>query len=262
MSRFFNKSHVMLQTLKVTSITFGISVAIYFFISFLLVFLKVDSSNFAFLVSYYNKFNISKTNAYTPESILIVNTNNISENLFRKQVADLIDSICSHEPLCVGVDIAFPHPKDSFTDSLLSDVINKNSKRLVLAQSIDGDFLSQTIIDNKDGNLIYGLTNLPSFAKYQQSYEFNGILYPLFSYKIFSCINETKKEISDKLLINYTSLNFNQKAADFFLKDQAPLLKDNLLRGKIVLIGDTKDSRDMHHVPFLINSCAAERSCS
>ena len=219
---------------------------------YILPLLSIDGDNLQYLKHYYDNVNKSQTKGRTQDRIVILNIEEFGDGLgVRKKIAQLIETVCEHDPLVVGVDILFSGEKEPEADSCLKAVVKKYADKIVLASgSPDGKNLLPNIFDN-DPSLNFGLINLPEYTSFRPTMEVNGAEIPRFPYLI-SRIAQPDQEIDfDRFMVNYSPREFNAESAIWFL-DGTDAEKDADVAGKIVLIGETENIKDYHQNPFKI----------
>ena len=215
--------------------------------------LSIDRDNLQYLKYYYNHVNDSQVARSVQDQVVIINTQELGDGLdARKNIAQLLDTICEHDPLVVGVDLLFSSDKDTLSDAYLKSVVRKYADKIVLASGLEnGNTLLPNIFDN-DPSLHFGLVNLPSYSSYSPSVEVDGTEYPRFSYLISQIAHPDQKIDFKHFLVNYTPKDFEPNSALLFLEG-TDAQKDEDVSGKVVLIGDTDNAKDYHESPFKLD---------
>lgn len=199
-----------------------------------------------------------KNSEFKSKEVVLINTGSLAnDDLFRKNLAELIDKVTLCKPKAIGLDVYFPIPKNPVNDSLLKDAIIRNNIVTVIdaKENKKSIFLS----DKK------GLINFPGKK--------NETVREYYNYKIinndtihsFAAIlsKSTSKDTLSYLKYStektgfYNILNKNEKinpvnfpaieAIDFFNESHQNEL-NQIIKNKIVIIGHL-GSGNMHN-PF------------
>ena len=143
------------------------SLLLYFPLGRFLPFIGIDRDNSFYISHYYNSRNKDRAEADGEDIITIIDTQHLNDVTERKDIADVIKAVCALNPKAVGVDIRFPFPKDSASDSYLKAVVRANRDKVVLAQAKYNDAFMPSI--DVGDSIRFGLTNLPEYTKYEPS---------------------------------------------------------------------------------------------
>lgn len=254
----------ILKSLIISLLAFPISYLVYYGLheKNWLTYIGVDSSNLSYLQEYYKNRNTSADTTYVYEgdkadSILIVC---IKDTTNRMDIAKLINTVCTYQPIVVGVDLIFP-PKSNDNDNsaeTLNEAVKNNSDKLVLAQVYNnqGDIIKSII--NEDPQLCFGLVNSYSDDKFAKKKELKDKQYDYFAYLIADKYYKSiGKNIDNEIDWNNNSINFSNSyfrpiGIDQIFDDRVN--KESLITNKIVLIGRYNEISDIHPTPFVIKN--------
>ena len=251
----------LIKSLIISIISMALSYCLYLSLHDYLIYIGVDTSNLSYLQEYYKYRNTSDTiykyNEDKADSILIVC---IKDTTNRMEIAKLIDTICSYQPIVVGVDLYFP-PKSNDKDNsaeTLKEAVEKNAEKLVLAQvyNDNGDII-KSIIDECP-QLCFGLINSYNDDKFAKKKELKEKDYYYFAYQIAKkYYKNIGKNIDNEIDWNNKSINFSNSyfrpvGIDNFFNNRVK--KESLIANKIILIGYHNDISDIHPTPFVIKN--------
>lgn len=209
--------------------------------------LGVDSDSY--LQGYYNWRNESDRVHYSDSgrTLVLVNTRKISGTSARSDIAEVIEKVCDAGAKVVGVDILFQENNDP-NSQRLRDVIFKYSDRLVLTCVHHDSEIVRSFFDFDNDSLQVGLANLPPMSHYRPEYD---TLPELFSYKIARLAFPDRKWDFEKFVVNYETAEIMTIPSDWILSYSIEELK-SYLEGKIVLLGDLNNDKDIHETSFKI----------
>jgi CHASE2 domain-containing sensor protein len=177
------------------------------------------------------------------------------DTLDRKEIAQLLESLCFFKPKVIGIDILFNKLKDPVTDSMLKDQLHKFPDLVTPMHIEEGrrrDVLSSLhpyFGKLKSGHVNF-IANDPQLSTLRTFYPvFFSERDTFFSFaaeivKLYNPVKYAKMNHSGKeLVINYRGNNemFLNISGSEALKDSAIL---NTVRDKIVLVGSYYPSRD------------------
>ena len=239
----------ILKALCVSSLAVLFALVLYYPLGSLLPYIGVDRNNSFYINKYYSRINKSKVDAVNQEAITVINTQSFNDNDARSSIADLLCAVCKNNPLAVGVDIRFTSRRDSINDEKLINTIRRFSHQIVLAQASHGGEILPSILP--EDSLIFGITNLPDYYSFIPFTSVNGISKPLFSYQLSTVAGAEDNQKLDHFLVNYASRSFNSINATKFLAASVDIQQD-LVCGKVVIIGDIDNAKDYHYSPFPI----------
>jgi CHASE2 domain-containing sensor protein len=229
--------------------------------------LKKAVKDFSFLDVYYaENFN---SNKQINTDIVLINI----EQRNRIEISQLIESIDNANPKVIGLDVIFKDKRESFSDSILADALNKKNvinSYIIEKDSLitNNDFFNN---DQKNGFVNFNFDNKTSIVR-----GFKGIItkddkvHYSFPVMISKQVLASKFDLNrySKKLKNELSIKFYGNLNSFihFDFDELMLLEDrSILKDKIVLLGyigtptgNNYDVEDKHFTP--LNKITAGKS--
>ena len=199
-----------------------------------------------------------KNSEFKSKEVVLINTGSLAnDDLFRKNLAELIDKVALNKPKAIGLDVYFPRPKKPVNDSLLKDAILRNN----IVTVIDAKENQKSIfLSDKKGLINLPAKNNETVREYYNYKIINNDTIPSFA-AVLS--NSTSKDTLSYLKYStektgfYNILNKNEKinpvnfpaieASDFFNENHQNEL-NQIIKNKIVIIGHL-GSGNMHN-PF------------
>ncbi len=253
--------------MKIPKITFCLEQIIVPVIAMLIVYGIINISiDFSFLTSmgdaeddfsitdvFYKIENSSKQKMLNQKIVLV----DVSDIYDRRQLANIIETICSYNPSVVGLDIIFEGEKDDMiANNQLISTLNKHrniiSSNKLLDHNPDTDEFTKSVSSfwNDKVNVTCGYTNLTTNSNTDitrmLSYRrvLNGRNVYSFSNVIAHKALESQPDSIEDRFIDYTS-------EEFLVIDaiDLPTFKEEI-KNKIILVGATKEEQDMHLTPI------------
>lgn len=229
--------------------------------------LKKAVKDFSFLDVYYAE-NFNSNNEINKDIVLV----NI-EQRNRFELSQLIESISNSNPKVIGLDIIFRDKKESFSDSILANVINQEN--IITSYIIEKDNIitNHNIFNDKQesGFVNFNFDNKTSIIRgFKGIVSKNNVDYFSFPTIISKKVLGTKFESNNyiKKLKNQLSIKFYGNLDSFinFDFDELMALEDkSILNNKIVLLGyigtptgNKYDVEDKHFTP--LNKVTAGKS--
>ena len=197
---------------------------------------------------YYQIENIDENSSKKDTSIVIVN---IAECYSREEIASVIEMVCAYEPQMIGIDVIFPKltVSDPYADSILCQVIQSNSNRIVSACRVIANQHQDRVLYHIEKSFFVEdnlLLNQGTINFTEESYRHRLVIG-----------NDTLIAMPSLIVKNITlddtprQVNFSNR--DFKVIDFDSPFKPADIKGKIVLLGDIRDLRDFHDLPFPVN---------
>lgn len=175
------------------------------------------------------------------------------DGLPREEIATIIDSVKKASPRVIGVDILFEYKCG--IDSDLVETTDDN--RIVLAATIDGDsLLHKSYFCNVPHKSHYGVAILERVSpismvrKYRTQYQIKDSLYYSFASEVIKTggMKIRKTYAEEPSFIYFPTVDFITIESNMLVKD--PERCKEILKDKIVLIGDDKNMQDVHPTAF------------
>ena len=255
---FISKYRFWAGVVILTAVSVILSCLLYSYAQKWLPSLGIDSDNSLYVNYIYNRLNkdVNRFNSADPsdnqrDTIVIIQTDGIVGSDARKNMANLISSICESEPKCLGIDIRFKYSMDSISDALLIKSIYDNRNKIVVAQTVHQNEIVPSILSLD--SVSYGMSRLSKVARYDTCLMHKNENHPSFTYQIYKKVkNERLSDIDFNVFkVNYTSRYFTVITAEQFLDSDEESRKEDV-GNKVVLMGDLESPLDFHYVPFLI----------
>ncbi len=206
-----------------------------------------DINEGEYLIEYHAWKNRSAISGDIVDSVVLINTQEISGAMARRDMADLIEALCEANPRVVGVDIRFPEREDEY-NGRLRDVLLNNNGRIVVSQALYNDEIRGSFFDDEE-SLIFGLSNLPPYTRYAPTIGEDSL--KLFSYQVAKMAYPEREWDFSRFVVNYESVEFMHFPASSVLEADLETRR-SFYEGKIVLLGDFDNEKDFHHTPFNI----------
>lgn len=211
--------------------------------------IKLGLKDFDFNDISYSKLGKAQ-NTPIDTNIVVINIGDAN----REEIAMLIEKTASYEPKVMGLDVTFSGPRDPEQDSLLREVITKNSN-LVLAVKYQTDTTDKLIATENyflTESSAFGYVNFPSEDKetvrayfpFKSDDKDKNLVLPSFTSTLLKLYNEEaykkiEKKIDKKLVINYTRA-VTERKKQYLVIEPEDLMTDNIdtssIKGKIALL--------------------------
>lgn len=211
---------------------------------------QIVNSSAPYMSIYYDTHNDNARAMSESEDIVIVD---IGEYHFREEIATVIEKVINCKPAAVGLDVYMPRNKElkERADSAVTNALMK----------ADFPFISPCVYDETSqvwdfpfyksalDTLHHKYASPVAFDFFEQ-YSFTD---PRSSKNTFAfVIAEQYAKVTGRTINTFSGLTVNYRNKDFFpISDFDEINRDNL-EGKIVLVGDCQDYRDLHTIPFKI----------
>lgn len=217
---------------------------------------RITDGKAAYLSIYYNYKNALTTDLIPGGNsrIVLISTSDFcsGHEYSRSEIANLLDSVYKYDPSVIGVDLLFPESIETTSeeDRKLYDAVDRCKDRLVVAAwNYQGDSLRHSFFTLPTG-VDYGTVNSQSYYGLEladhvgaDGREVEKLVVKL-ARKSGTLVSE--EELKEGI-VNYTSRNFNANRIRSFQQ-----LTPESIGGKVVLIGEFSDTRDIAQLPFLI----------
>ena len=199
-----------------------------------------------------------KNSEFKSKEVVLVNTGSLAnDDLFRENLAELIDKVALNKPKAIGLDFYFPTAKNPVNDSILRDKIIKNNVVTV----IDAKQNHKSIfISDKKGLMNFPGKNKETIREYYNYKIINNDTIPSFaavlsntkskdtlSYLKYSTENKGYYNILNKNE-KINPVNFPAIEASYFFNESYQNELNQIIKNKIVIIGHL-GSGNMHN-PF------------
>ena len=220
-----------------SAISFIVAIAISSLLSAIIPFLGINENEY--LTQFYDIRNKQNQPILDDTTTIIVTT----DSMDRAYLAHLIDKLCESEASVVAVDLLFRGNKDSKSDSLLVEVLNRHAQKLVMATAEGENGSMKSFFENDcSPELTFGLTNLPDYFYAATKSDWDR---PLLSE---ATVRKIRPDLnSERIVINFLNCDFQTISEEQFLSEPDGIE----LNGKIILLGGIDDD-DNHKAPFLI----------
>ena len=171
----------------------------------------------------------------------------------REQVAELLDSIASAQPYLVALDVIFGNTSmpDTAVNRRLTESIRK-LPNLILAieqRSIDGQtFHLERSFFADEVQATEAIVNLPTTVvrSWQPTQIYGKDTFPTFAYAILEQMGVPIPDRNTQWLIDYSLVD------SVVIRPDIHSFPWTFLRDQVILIGDTRDLRDLRSVPFTV----------
>lgn len=175
----------------------------------------------------------------------------------REQVAELLDSIASAQPYLVALDVIFGNTSmpDTAVNRRLTESIRK-LPNLILAieqRSIDGQtFHLERSFFADEVQATEAIVNLPTTVvrSWQPTQIYGKDTFPTFAYAILEQMGVPIPDRNTQWLIDYSLVD------SVVIRPDIHSFPWTFLRNQVILIGDTRDLRDLRSVPFTMGTSA------
>lgn len=211
---------------------------------------KTSSSLLAYNIQRY------QTEATRSDEISLVDISAIHGSTSRGDIAALLDTIYSLHPKLIGVDIRFPAPTTySVYDSLLAQTAARIAPKTVFVCELDSFSMQQQQFRHSEHSFFHKAKGISEgYANLMQ----NGDNTPVSQYSLRQTLNDSVVySFPAQLLISYldeTDFNDNTPVIRFeptlFPCLHPGHLSAELIRDRIVLVGDMFDRTDYHPTPL------------
>lgn len=218
---------------------------------------RLTDDKASFLSVYYNYYNASKPSQdwtdYGNQRIVLIGVSDFcpGHEYSRADIAKLLNTIYDLQPVVIGLDLFFPESFETSKeeDNALEEAILRCKDRLVVAawNYHSGDSLRHSFFTTRTG-VDFGTANSQSFYGLQLADIINdGFYVDRLVYKMAkkSGTLAPLDQLEDGI-VNYTSKSFTR----YYENDK--LTAENIY-GKVVLVGDFEETRDIAQLPFYIN---------
>lgn len=207
-----------------------------------------NTSRLSYLSRYYNRENRETHSGAAAERLCVINCHeaNPDDSLARRRIAQVLDRLSSLDPAVVGLDIRFKGRQRAADDALLETAILRSKENLVVSRSVY-DEEKRSFFDTDSAGLLAGYANIGDF------YMLPSGRPESFSEKVLSkagLLDESFRE--EERILDFSNVQFEYINAQSFL-NYSDTLARRKTDGKIVLIGDKDDEKDIISTPFLIN---------
>lgn len=241
--------HVGRYTLHAAAITvlaavFSYSI-IYSFTSMLALKSSIEVKDYQFS-DLYSVVAYKSTPPRLNDSIVLVAT----DGLTRDEIARVLNTVQQSNPKVIGIDIIFEHPY--IGDSLL--IAATSSPNIVMAQMFDDgdDFaIHGSYFCNPSHLAQSGVTNIEYgvVRHFRHNFDLGGIQYPSFAAAVaIAGGHDLSQQSLYDSYICFLPHEFQCITPDIIRS--YPEECDDILKDKIVLLGDIHDSHDMHQTPI------------
>lgn len=175
------------------------------------------------------------------------------DGLSREAIAEVINFARDAQPKAIGVDIIFEHQYEG--DSTI--IAATSAANIVMAERFapDDDFAitkSYFYTDNHEARC--GLTNIEQgvVRHYCSMFEINKEQIQSFASEIAEMGEFDKQKANDNEYISFPSVEFRCIYPDMLVEN--PERCCDIMKDKIVLVGDMEDIHDMHQTPIGVMS--------
>ncbi|MBR6963911.1 MAG: CHASE2 domain-containing protein [Prevotella sp.] len=197
-----------------------------------------------------------QTEATQSDEISLVDISGLYGSSSRGDIAALLDSIYDMNPKLIGVDVRFPAPKVySVYDSLLAQTAARIADKTVFVCELDSFDVEQHHFKHSEHSFFNSVKGYSEgYANLMQ----NGDDKPVRQYSLFQMLNGVMVySFPAQLLINYLDeddLSDNTPIIRFeptlFTCLNSGNLNPELIRDRIVLVGDMHNRGDSHPTPL------------
>jgi CHASE2 domain-containing sensor protein len=197
-----------------------------------------------------------QTEATQSDEISLVDISGLYGSSSRGDIAALLDSIYDMKPKLIGVDVRFPAPKVySVYDSLLAQTAARIADKTVFVCELDSFDMEQHQFKHSEHSFFNSVKGYSEgYANLMQ----NGDDKPVRQYSLFQMLNGVMVySFPAQLLINYLDeddLSDNTPIIRFeptlFTCLNSGNLNPELIRDRIVLVGDMHNRGDSHPTPL------------
>ena len=197
-----------------------------------------------------------QTEATQSDEISLVDISGLYGSSSRGDIAALLDSIYDMNPKLIGVDVRFPAPKVySVYDSLLAQTAARIADKTVFVCELDSFDMEQHQFKHSEHSFFNSVKGYSEgYANLMQ----NGDDKPVRQYSLFQMLNGVMVySFPAQLLINYLDeddLSDNTPIIRFeptlFTCLNSGNLNPELIRDRIVLVGDMHNRGDSHPTPL------------
>lgn len=235
----------------------AVSAAFSCFLAFLLVkVLGVELSSFfvdssdSYMKSYYDVHNGSTRAVSESEDIVIVD---IGAFRSRKEIAAVLDKIIACKPLVVGLDVFMPE-----NDELRADADSAVVSSLFKA---DFPFVSPCVFDEtaQEWEFPFYVSELDTLHhKYASPVAFDffeqySLTDPRSSRNTFAYeVAAQYERVTGRRVNFFDGFTVNYRNKDFYPVSDMEEINNETIGGKVILVGDCQDYRDIHTLPFKI----------
>ena len=197
-----------------------------------------------------------QTEATQSDEISLVDISGLYGSSSRGDIAALLDSIYDMKPKLIGVDVRFPAPKVySVYDSLLAQTAARIADKTVFVCELDSFDMEQHQFKHSEHSFF---NSVKGFSEGYANLMQNGDDKPVRQYSLFQMLNGVMVySFPAQLLINYLDeddLSDNTPIIRFeptlFTCLNPGNLNPELIRDRIVLVGDMHNRGDSHPTPL------------
>lgn len=209
-----------------------------------------DANKLSYLSRYYSIKGVHNSAAFVRNNMMVISCHEKTDedSLVRKRIGDVIAKASMFSPKVIGLDIRFKGKHDKAGDSYLERIVSDNKDKVVFSRFFDGDADKGSYFDSTVPELKYGYGNVGDFYNNASSKE------PSFAEAVLLKAGMMDRAFKDTHgILDFASLGQIQyNTAETFLEmtDEQSRRK---VEGKIVLIGDVEDEKDLVYLPFRIN---------
>lgn len=235
-----------IHTAAITLLALALSkTLLYSFTSMLALKSSIEVKDYKFSDLYYSVANNSLPKINSDDIVLVA-----VDDLSREEITALLYDIKAAEPKAVGIDVVFEYQHDG--DSSLIEITS--SPNIVMAE----------YFDPKEDNAIHksyfcdtnhlshgGMVNLEDgvIRNYRMQFKVSDSVYPSFSAEVaYAAGYDIDNQESVETGIFFPTLGFWTLESDMFI-DQYESCAE-LIKDKIVLVGDTANRFDLHQTPI------------
>lgn len=217
-----------------------------------LIHLKMTGQPYGYLKRYYDYVNdVPGSTAQFPPELDIVLIDAHDESIGgREGMARLLNYLAAQNPKAVGLDILYPNTNEStsYEDSVLMKAVREYpaGKLVVACRRRDRDSLEHSFF-TKPSKLDYGTVNAQSFYGFSptDTYKDGEVEKMVVALAKKATSENDRYEMKEGELVNYTNRSFQVVSS---WQD----IESTHVEGRIVLIGDLREEKDLVDLPFRI----------
>ena len=235
-----------LHTAVITLLAVAMSkTLLYSFTSMLALKSSVEVKDYKFSDLYYSVVNGSLPKRNSDDIVLVA-----ADGLSREDITALLNNIRAAGPKAIGIDIMFEYQYDS--DSSLIETTSATN--IVMAEyfdPIEDNAIHKSYFCDSNHLSHGGMVNLEDgvIRNYRMQFDVVDTVYPSFAAEVAKVAGyDIEKREADVAGIYFPALDFWTLEAEMFTNQYENCTE--LLKGKVVLVGDTANRFDMHQTPI------------
>lgn len=236
----------VIHTVAITLLAVALSkTLLYSFTSMLALKSSVEVKDYKLSDLYYSVANNSLPKRNSDDIVMVA-----IDGLSREEITALLYDIKAAEPKAIGIDVVFEYRYDG--DSSLIEVTS--DPNVVMAKSFDPkkeNAINKSYFCDSNHLSHSGMANLEDgvIRNYRVQFEVGDSVYPSFAAEVAKVAGyDIGNRESGEAGIYYPALDFWTLGPDMFIDQYESCVE--LIKGKIVLVGDTANRFDLHQTPI------------